>query len=106
MVKSTGRVVLVRVDDVHWFEAAGNYVRLHVDGESHLLRETMNSLQDRLDPDRFLRIHRSTIVNVDRIHELQPTSQGEYVVRLINGTTLTLSRRYREKLKDLLGKNR
>jgi len=103
-VKSGGRVLLVRIEDVDWVEAADNYVNLHVGRESHLLRETMNALESRLAPERFLRISRSTIVNLDRIKELQPMFHGEYTVILHDGTRLTLSRGHREKLSLLLGK--
>jgi two-component system LytT family response regulator len=103
-VKSGGRVVLVRVDDIDWVEAADNYVNLHVGTGSHLLRETMNSLEKRLPPERFVRIGRSTIVNLDRIKELQPLFHGEYAVILRDGTRVTLSRSYRAKLNQLLGK--
>lgn len=104
VVKSGGRLFFLRTDDIDWVEAAGNYVRLHVGAESHLLRETMNSIETRLNPDTFFRIHRSRIVNIERIKELQPWFNGEYVVILRNGTKLTLSRGYREKLQDRLGR--
>jgi two-component system LytT family response regulator len=103
-VKSTGRVVFVRVEEIDWVEAADNYVELHVGTESHLHRETMSALEELLPPHTFMRISRSTIVNVDRIKELQPLFHGEYAVILRNGTKLTLSRGYREKLQQLLGK--
>jgi two-component system LytT family response regulator len=104
VVKSGGRVFFLRTDEIEWVEAAGNYVRLHLEKESHLFRETMNGMEGRLDPRRFVRIHRSRIVNSDRIKELQPWFNGEYVVVLQNGTRLTLSRGYREKLQDRLGR--
>jgi two-component system LytT family response regulator len=104
VVKSGGRVFFLRTDDIVWIEAAGNYVRLHLGEDSHLFRETMNGMEARLDPRRFVRIHRSRIVNSDRIKELQPWFNGEYVVILQNGTRLTLSRGYREKLQERLGK--
>jgi two-component system LytT family response regulator len=104
VVKSGGRVFFLRTDEIEWVEAAGNYVRLHLQKDSHLFRETMNGMEARLDPRRFVRIHRSRIVNSDRIKELQPWFNGEYVVVLQNGTRLTLSRGYREKLQDRLGK--
>jgi two-component system LytT family response regulator len=105
VVKSAGKVFFLRTDDIVWIEAAGNYVRLHLADDSHLFRETMNGIEARLDPRRFVRIHRSRIVNSDRIKELQPWFNGEYVVVLQNGTRLTLSRGYREKLQERLGKN-
>jgi two-component system LytT family response regulator len=104
VVKSAGRLFFLRADEIDWIEAAGNYARLHVGSEAHLLRETMTSLEGRLDPERFFRIHRSRIVNMERIQELQPWFNGEYVVILRNGTRLTLSRGYREKLQERLGK--
>lgn len=105
VVKSGGRVFFLRTEDIVWIEAAGNYVRLHLGEDSHLFRETMNGIEARLDPRRFVRIHRSRIVNSDRIKELQPWFNGEYVVVLQNGTRLTLSRGYREKLQERLGKH-
>jgi len=104
VVKSGGRLYFLRADEIDWIEAAGNYVRLHVGAEGHLLRETMNSIESRLNPEIFFRIHRSHIVNIERIKELQPWFNGEYVVILRNGTRLTLSRGYREKLQERLGK--
>ena len=104
VVKSGGRVFFLRTQEIDWIEAAGNYVRLHLGDDSHLFRETMNNMEGRLDAQRFVRIHRSRIVNTDRIKEMQPWFNGEYVVVLQNGTRLTLSRGYREKLQERLGK--
>jgi two-component system LytT family response regulator len=104
VVKSGGRLFFLRADEIDWIEAAGNYVRLHVGTSSHLLRETMNAIEGRLDPEKFFRIHRSRIVNMERIQELQPWLNGEYAVLLRTGTRLTLSRGYREKLQERLGK--
>jgi len=103
-IKSSGRVIFLRLDEIDWIEAADNYVNLHVGNESHLHRETMNAMEERLKGGKFMRISRSTIVNVDRIKELQPLFHGEYSVILRNGARLTLSRGYREKLDELLGK--
>ena len=103
IIKSAGRIFFVRVEEIDWLEAADNYVRIHVDRESHLIRDTLQSLEARLDPARFLRIHRSTVVNFDRIKELLPLFHGDYVVRLLDGTELTLSRNYKEKLTGALG---
>ncbi len=86
-----------------WIEAADNYVRLHARGERHLVRETVRSLEGRLDPAHFARIHRSAIVNLARIRELQPTFNGEYAVLLELGTKLTLSRSYRDAVRAKLG---
>jgi two-component system LytT family response regulator len=104
VVKSGGRVFFLRTDEIDWIEAAGNYVRLHLGSESHLFRETMNRMEARLDSRRFSRIHRSRIVNTERIKELQPWFNGDYVVILRDGTRLTLSRGYREKLQQRLGR--
>jgi len=103
VIKSPSRVFFLRVEEIDWIEAAANYLRLHVGPEAHLLRETMNSLEGRLDPGKFLRIHRSTIVNIERIRELQPWFHGDYIVLLRDGTKLTLSRSYRQKLQELFG---
>jgi two-component system LytT family response regulator len=103
VVKSGGRVYFLKTDEIDWVEAAGNYVRLHVSKDSHLLRETMNGIETKLDTRRFMRIHRSTIVNLERIKELQPWFHGDYVVLLRDGTRLTLSRGYRDKLQQVLG---
>lgn len=103
VVKSGGRVFFLKDDEIDWVEAAGNYVRLHIGTETHLLRETMSAIQKKLDPALFLRIHRSTFVNTEKIKELQPWFHGEYVVILRNGTQLTMIRNYRNNLPVLLG---
>jgi two-component system LytT family response regulator len=103
MVKSDGRIYFVRIDDVDWIEAAGNYVRLHVGKENHLLRETLTALEKKLDPARFVRIHRSTVVNLERIRELQPVFHGDYVIVLRDGQELAVSRGFRDNLKEALG---
>ena len=100
-VRESGRVLFVRATEIDWVEAADNYVSLHVGSESHLLRETMTALEGRLDPKQFLRISRSTMVNVERIKELQPMFHGDYLVILRDGTKLNLSRGYRDKLQQL-----
>ncbi len=104
VVKAAGKVLLVKVGDIDWIEAADNYVSLHVGSDTHMLRETMNSLEARLNPKQFIRISRSTIVNLERIKELQPMFHGDYAVILRNGTRLSLSRSHREKLQHLLGR--
>jgi len=103
VIKSAGRIMFLRTDEIDWVEAADNYVRLHVGAESHLLRETLGSLEGRLDAAKFMRIHRSTVVNVDRMKELQPWFHGDYVVILRDGTRLNLSRTYRDRVIELLG---
>jgi two-component system LytT family response regulator len=101
-IKSAGRITFLSVDEIDWIEAADNYVHIHAGRESHLLHATMSSLESRLDPNKFLRIHRSTIVNVGRIKELQPMFHGEYRIILKDGTRLTSGRSYRENLQKLL----
>jgi two-component system, LytTR family, response regulator len=98
MVKSAGRVVFLRVDEIDWIEAAGSYVRLHVGRDAHLLHEGITSVASRLDPARFARVHRSTIVNLDRVRELQPWFHGDAIAILRDGTRLQVSRTYREAL--------
>jgi two-component system LytT family response regulator len=103
-VRVNGRVVLVSIKSVDWVEAADNYVKLHVGAQSHLLRETLSSIQLRLDPARFPRIHRSTLVNIERIKELHPLFHGDHAVILEDGTEIVLSRRYRAGLEAALGR--
>lgn len=103
-VKTGGRIILVKTEEIDWVEAADNYVKLHVGNDSHMARETMSALEAKLSPERFARINRSTIVNIDRIKELQPMFHGDYSVILRNGTRLSLSRNHRDKLQKLLGK--
>lgn len=100
-VKSEGRIIFIPYGDIDWIQAADNYVIVHVGPNTHLLRETMNALELRLPPDRFIRISRSTIANMACIKELHPMFHGEYTVMLRDGTRLTLSRNYREKLRQL-----
>jgi two-component system, LytTR family, response regulator len=104
VVRSGGRITFLRVEEIDWIEAADNYVCLHVGRDSHLLRGTMASVEQRLDARKFLRIHRSTIVNLDRVRELAPLFHGDYAVRLRDGTELVLSRSYREQLQEPLGR--
>ncbi len=102
-VRSAGKTVFVEIGDVDWIEAAENYVKLHAGRASHLVQVAMNTLEKSLDPDAFLRIHRSIIVNVGRIKELEPALHGEYVVTLLNDVRLRSGRTYHEKLKALTG---
>jgi len=101
VVKAVGRVFFLKTDEIDWIEAAGNYVKLHVGRDAHMIRETMNGIESKLDPEKFLRIHRSTVVNIDRIKELHPMFSGDYAVILRNGTELALSRNYRERFTEL-----
>jgi len=100
-IKADGRVLFVRFADIDCIEADDNYAKIHAGSDTHLLRETMNSLEGRLPAKKFLRISRSVIVNVERIKELHPLFHGEYSVLLRNGAKVTLSRSYRDKLREL-----
>lgn len=102
-VKTSGRVVFVKLEEIDWVESADNYVNIHVGQTSHLLRETMAAIEQRLPGRNFVRISRSAIVNVDRVKELQPLFHGEYAVILRSGAKLTLTRGYRESLSKLTG---
>ena len=101
VVKSVGRVFFLKTEEIDWIEASGNYLKLHVGRDSHMIRETMNSIEAKLDPSQFMRIHRSTIVNIDRIKELHPMFSGDYSAILRDGTELALSRNYRERFLEL-----
>ncbi|HZI41850.1 MAG TPA: LytTR family transcriptional regulator DNA-binding domain-containing protein [Gemmatimonadaceae bacterium] len=101
-IKADGRAFFVRTEDVDWIEAADNYVRLHVGSASHLVRESLRVLETKLDPEAFLRVHRSAMVNIDAIRELQPWFHGDHVIILRSGARLTCSRRYDERLRQML----
>jgi len=102
-IKGTGQVSFVRISEIDWIEAADYYACLHVGPRTHLLRRSMSELEQDLDPATFCRIHRSTIVNCNRVRGLKISEDGEYEVRLENGTSLRLSRRYRKQLQARLG---
>jgi two-component system LytT family response regulator len=97
-------VVLVNVSDIDYIEAAGNYVRLHWEGRHQLFRESIGALEERLDPEQFARVHRSVIVNLDRVERLEPNTCGDYRVTLRGGAVVPLSRRYRERIPLLVGR--
>src|SRR5262249_36594003 len=103
MVKTAGRVIFIRAEEIDWIEACDNYLRLHAGGKAHLLRQTMNELEATLNPEQFARIHRSTIVNLDRVKELRAHFNGEHLVILQDGKELKLSRGRKEWLERLLG---
>jgi two-component system LytT family response regulator len=105
LIKSGGRAFFLKTEEIDWIEAEGKYVRLHVGRESYLLREGIGGLETQLDPRRLLRIHRSTIVNIDRVKEFQPWFNHEYRVVLRDGTELVLSRSCRKKLAEALGEH-
>lgn len=98
-VKSNGRILFLRIAEIDMVEAADNYVKLHAGKETHMLRETLTALEQRLPSDHFIRISRSTIVNIESVKELHPMFHGEYAVALHNGTRATLTRSYREQLR-------
>ncbi|MGZ4789492.1 MAG: LytR/AlgR family response regulator transcription factor [Terriglobales bacterium] len=102
LLRSGGRVVFIEPNTVDWIEASDNHVVFHAGTESHVVRMTMKNLEGTLDPERFVRIHRSLIVNIDRVRELRPLPHGDYTVVLQNATQLTLTRSYRERVQKLL----
>jgi two-component system LytT family response regulator len=102
IVKTGGRTFFLRVAEIDWIEAADYYVKIHAGAAAHLLRESMNTLETRLDPAQFFRVHRSAIVNLDCIRELQPYFRGNYILILRDGTKLKLSRARRDRLEEAL----
>ena len=104
IIKSKGRVSFLKTEEIDWIEAQGKYVMIHAGEEAHLIRDAMNNLETELDPKKFVRIHKSAIVNIDQIKELHPLVHGDFRVILRDSTELTISRRYREKVDELLGK--
>lgn len=105
IVKTGGRMRYLRVEEIDWIEAAGVYVQVHASGKTWLHRISLSELESRLDPRRFLRIHRSTMVNRQRVRELYPHSHGDFLVLLDDGTELRLSRGYRQKVEATLGQS-
>jgi two-component system LytT family response regulator len=101
-VKNAERIAFVEVEEIDWISSEGNYVGLHTKNKTHLLRETMDGIERKLNPQKFLRLRRSTIVRIEQIKELHPLFNGEFVVILKNGTELSSSRRYRQNLNQLL----
>lgn len=104
--RTDGRVILIRTETIDWLEADGNYVRIHCGSDAHHVRETLANLETQLPADRFMRVSRSALVNLDRIREFQPLFYGDYAVILHTGAKLVLSRNYRERLERLLEKRR
>jgi len=105
VVKGSGTTRFIRVADIDWIEGAGVYVNLHVAGKELLYRSALNELAGRLDPMRFVRVHRSTIVNIDSVLELQPISHGEFEIILKDGHRSRVSRTYRLELEKRLGQS-
>ena len=104
-IRSAGRIFFIKTDEIDWIEAADYYVKLHVGGKAHLLRRTMTQMEEQLDPERFLRIHRSTIVNLEQVRELRSQGPGDYKVRLDDGTELRLSRGRKDRLSAVLDRS-
>lgn len=94
---------MVALGDVDYITSRGGYVRLHIGAQSHLIRERISALEDRLDPTHFVRVHRSLIVNIDRVRELEPLYRGEYVIWLQDGTRLLTGRTYRARVQQAFG---
>ena len=103
VIKADGRIVFLKTEDIDWIQADDKYVHLHTGNRSHLVRQTLTTMEAQLDTRKFIRVHRSAIVNIERIKELRPMFTGEYTIVLENGTKLTLSRSYKNKLFELLG---
>ncbi|HEY8182941.1 MAG TPA: LytTR family DNA-binding domain-containing protein [Thermoanaerobaculia bacterium] len=101
IVKSAGRIMFLRADEIAWIAAADNYVYLHVNGGSHLVRDSLKAMEKKLDPERFARVHRSAIVNLSSIAELKPLDHGDYEVTLRDGTRLTATRKFSTRLRAL-----
>ena len=102
-IKLTGRTILLPTDEIDWIETHGNYLKVYAGRESHLIRATMQSLETKLDPEKFVRVHRSVIVNLEKVKEIYPRSNGDQDLVLQNGQQLMLSRNYRDKFFNLLG---
>jgi two-component system LytT family response regulator len=103
-IRTAGRIVFLKVSELRWVEAAGNYVRLHAGGETHLMRGTLAAVEGWLDPEQFVRIHRSIIVNLDWVTEVRPWFHGEFAVILRDGAHLNLSRSYRRRVDAFLAR--
>jgi two-component system LytT family response regulator len=106
VIKSGGRIYFLKVEEIDWVEGTGDYLSLHAGSQTHLIRETMGKFHAKLDSKKFLRIHRSTIVNIERIKDIQSVFKGEYIVTLTSGTRLNSSRGYRHQLQALLDQAR
>ena len=103
-VKSARGMTFILTESIDWIGSAGHYLEVHVGHDTHLVREQLSRLEAKLDPERFVRIHRSAIVNLDRVKSLRPLFNGDHIVVLVNGQELNLSRTYHEKLMELLAR--
>ena len=106
VIKSGGRIYFLKIEEIDWVEGAGDYLSLHSGNQTHLIRETMGNFHAKLDSQKFLRIHRSTLVNIERIENIQPLFKGDYVITLTSGIRLKASRGYRRELQALLDEAR
>jgi two-component system, LytTR family, response regulator len=106
VIKSAGRIYFLKIEEIDWVEGAGDYLSLHSGNQTHLIRETMGNFHAKLDAQKFLRTHRSTIVNIERIKDIRPLSKGEYVITLTSGRCLKSSRGYRHELQRILDEAR
>jgi two-component system, LytTR family, response regulator len=106
VIKSGSRIYFLKIEEIDWVEGAGDYLSLHNGSQTHLIRETMGNFHAKLDSQKFLRIHRSTIVNIERIKDIRPLFKGEYVITLTSGRRLKSSRGYRHELQPLLDEAR
>lgn len=102
VVRSAGKIQFVNVDEIDWITAEDNYVRIYASGKTYLMRETVGGIEQRLDPERFVRIRRSTIVRIDRIQEIRPLLNGTFELLLFDGTRVTSARRFRERIERLV----
>jgi two-component system, LytTR family, response regulator len=102
VVRSAGKIQFVAIDDIDWITAEDNYVRIHAAGKTYLMRETVGGIEERLDPARFVRIRRSTIVRIERIREIRPLMNGTFELQLEDGTRVTSARRFRESIEKLV----
>jgi len=106
VIKSGGRIYFLKTEEIDWVEGAGDYLTLHSGSQTHLIRETMGNFYAILNPQKFLRIHRSTIVNIERIKDIRPVYKGEYVITLTSGISLKASRGYRHEIQSLVDQAR
>jgi two-component system LytT family response regulator len=106
VIKSGGRIYFLKVEEIDWEEGTGDYLSLHAGTQTHLIRETMGNFYAKLDLKKFLRVHRSTIINIERIKDIQSVFKGEYVITLTSGIRLNSSRSYRRQLQALLDQAR
>lgn len=104
LIKANRKMLFVDTDDIYWLEASGDYIKIHVKGNNYLVNDSLNNFEKTLDPEVFIRVHRSHIVNLNFITEFKPYFNGEYILLMANGQEVKLSRSYKDKLKTLLGK--